>query len=109
MLNNQPILNTLLTAIRTDVINSLQANGQYATGETIAALEIALSDTGGQLLAPWWIDALEVGRKPTRPNAPIGDPTLLERIKEWCAAKGIPEEAAYPITKSIHKYGYPGK
>ncbi|HXP53146.1 MAG TPA: hypothetical protein VN922_24595 [Bacteroidia bacterium] len=103
------IISTALTAIRNDVINSLQANGRNATGETIAALEIALTESGGQLLAPWWIDALEVGRKPTSQGAVQGNPPMIERIKEWCAAKGIDSAAAWAIKKSIDKYGYPGK
>jgi hypothetical protein len=103
------IISAALTNIRTDIINSLQANGRYATGETIAALEIALTESGGQLLAPWWIDALEKGRKPTSQGAQIGDPPMIERIKAWCEAKGIDTAIAWAIKKSIDKYGYPGK
>lgn len=106
---NQQIISTALTNIRTDIINSLQANGRNATGETIAALEIALREDGGQLLAPWWIDALEKGRKPTSQGAQLGDPPMIERIKAWCTAKGIDTAAAWAIKKSIDKYGYPGK
>lgn len=108
-MTNQQIISTLLTAIRTDVINSMQSTGRYATGETVAALEIALTESGGQLLAPRWIDALEKGRKPTSQGAAAGDPPMIERIKVWCAAKGIDTKAAWAIKKSIDKYGYQGK
>jgi len=109
MQDTKQIISNLLTNIRTDVINSLQSSGRYATGETISQLEIALRDEGGKLLAPWWIDALEKGRKPTSQGAPLGDPPMIERIKAWCAAKGIDTAAAWAIKKSIDKYGYPGK
>lgn len=109
MPDNQSIISNLLTAIRTDVINSMQSTGRYATGETVAALEITTTESGGQLLAPWWIDALEKGRRPTSEGATPGDPPMIERIKAWCAAKGIDTKAAWAIKKSIDKYGYPGK
>lgn len=110
MSDNIGILNNFIDAIKTDVINSIQANGRYATGQTVKELTPVISDNYAALLAPEYIDALEYGRKPTRPNAPTGDPTVFERIQEWCAAKGITDKgAAYAITKNIHKNGYPGK
>lgn len=108
-MTTQQIISTLLTTIRTDVINSMQSSGRYATGETVAALEIVQTESGGQLLAPWWIDALEKGRRPTSEGAIQGDPPMIERIKAWCAAKGIDTKAAWAIKKSIDKYGYQGK
>jgi len=91
-----------------DLTNSIQAKGKSASGKTIAALESAANDDSSKLLAPKHITALEAGRKPTRPGAPTGDPTLLEIIKDWCQVRGIDEGMAYPITKNIHEKGYPG-
>ncbi len=98
----------LLNTLRTDVINSLQANNRNATGKTIANLEIVTTETSGQLLAPWWIDALEVGRKPTGPNPEPGNPPMIDNIKEWVEAKGLPDSAAWAIKKKIDKEGYVG-
>lgn len=108
MPNPQPILTDLINNIKTDVINSMQSKGRYATGETVAALETVVNDDTGQLLAPAYIDALELGRGPTSPGATAGDPPLIDKIKEWTAAKGI-DINPYAITKQIHKQGYPGK
>jgi hypothetical protein len=33
---------------------------------------------------------------------------MIDRIKQWCQAKGIPEQAAWAIKKSIDKKGFPG-
>lgn len=109
MNETRQVLTDFLTAVRTDVVNSLQSNGRFATGETIANIEVEATDSDGQITAPWWIDALEVGRKPTSPGASAGDPPMIDRIKAWCAAKGIDEKAAWAIKKSIDKKGYPGK
>lgn len=33
---------------------------------------------------------------------------MIDRIKQWCMAKGIPDKAAWAIKKSIDKHGYQG-
>ena len=33
---------------------------------------------------------------------------MIDRIKQWCQAKGIPDKAAWAIKKSIDKKGYKG-
>jgi hypothetical protein len=98
-----------VTDIKNDVINSMQSNNRFATGETVAALEVTNNDSSVQLLAPLYVDALEFGRGPTSPDAIPGDPPMIERIKAWCAAKGIEDGAAWAIKKNIDKVGYPGK
>lgn len=108
MPNAAPIIANILTNLQTDLINSMQSNGRYATGETIAALEIVVNDTNGQLLAPAYIDALEYGRGPTSQGAIAGDPTVFEQIEKWIDAKGL-DLNPYAVTKQIHKQGYPGK
>ncbi len=109
MNDNNQILNDLITSIKTDVINSLQSKGRNATGETIANLTDVVADNYAALLAPWWIDALEVGRKPTSQGATQGTPPMIDNIKAWCEAKGIDVGFAWAIKKSIDKNGYPGK
>jgi len=38
-----------------------------------------------------------------------GNPPMIQRIQQWCQAKGIPDKAAWAIKKKIDKVGYPGK
>ena len=103
------ILAEIATSIGTDVINSMQAKGRYATGQTARQIETVSSPGTAKLLAPDYIDHLEKGRSPTSSNPKPGDPPMIERIKAWCAAKGIPDKAAWAIKKNIDKYGYKGK
>lgn len=44
------------------------------------------------------------GRKPTGTDAKKGNPTLLDRIKQWVKDKGL-NINPYAVTKSIHKKG----
>ncbi len=102
------VLKRIPDTLIVDLTHSIQAKGKYATGRTIQQLESAATDDSAQLLAPWHIGTLEFGRKPTRPDAPKGDPTLQEVIAEWCVSKGIDPKAAYPIAQKIHKFGFSG-
>jgi hypothetical protein len=91
-----------------DTTNSLQANGRYATGETVKSFEVVTTETAVQLLAAGYVNILEDGRGPTSPDAIPGDPPMIERIKAWCDAKGIDQKAAWAIKNKIDKEGYAG-
>jgi len=101
-------LEGLLESLKTDVIHSLQANGKYATGQTAQQITITSDGNGVQLNLPAYIQALETGRRPTGTNATPDNPPMIERIKQWCQAKGIPYKAAWAIKKSIDKHGFTG-
>jgi TusA-related sulfurtransferase len=102
-------LTQLLEALKTDLINSLQTNGKYATGQTEQQITVVTDDNKATLEIPAYIQVLETGRRPTSPNAIPGDPPMIQRIQQWCRAKGLPDKAAWAIKKSIDKKGYPGK
>ena len=101
-------LSNFLESLKTDVIHSLQANGKITTGQS--AQQITIVNDGGkaQLQLPGYLHILETGRAPTGPNPIAGNPPMIDRIKQWCAAKGIPDKAAWAIKKSIDKNGYKG-
>jgi hypothetical protein len=109
---NQPMtnetINELLEALKNDVIHALQANGKIATGQTAQQISVTGDDNSARLQLPGYIQFLESGRGPKGPDAMPGDPPMIERIKQWCAAKGIPDKAAWAIKKTIDKKGYPG-
>lgn len=104
----QSALLEVVTILKDGLTDSLKNANRVASGKTINSIEATATNSEAQLLADRYIYALQGGRKPTKANAPKGDPTLFEQIQEWCAIKGIEPKAAYPITKHIHKYGYAG-
>jgi len=101
-------LTSFLDSLRTDVIHSMQANGKYATGQTAQQINIVDDGEKVSLQMPNYIQSLEFGRNPTGPNPIPGDIPMIDRIKQWCQAKGIPDKAAWAIKKSIDKKGYKG-
>lgn len=99
-------LTTLLESLKTDVINSLQANGKMATGQTVQQITVTSDDDGAQLQLPAYIQLLETGRGPTSSSPVPGDQPMIDWIKAWCEAKGIPGKAAWAVKKSIDKKGF---
>ena len=107
-MNNTQLIQ-LLELLKTDIINSLQAAGSNASGQTAKQLTITQQDNTVQLELPGYMELLETGRGPTGPNAVPGDPPMIQRIQQWCREKGIPDKAAWAIKKSIDKKGFNGK
>lgn len=107
-MNNTQILE-FLGQLKTDVINSMQAAGSSATGQTAKQLTITQQENTLQLELPGYMKLLETGRGPTGPDAVPGDPPMIQRIQQWCSEKGIPDKAAWAIKKSIDKKGFKGK
>jgi len=101
-------LTTFLESLKSDLIHSMQAKGKYATGQTARQITIDTNGDNAQLQLPGYIQLLETGRSSTGKNAIPGNPPMIDRIKQWCQAKGIPDQAAWAIKKSIDKKGYPG-
>ncbi|HZX57728.1 MAG TPA: hypothetical protein VFE54_03350 [Mucilaginibacter sp.] len=101
-------LSNFLDCLKTDVIHSLQANGKMATGQSAQQMKIVNDGDKAQLKLPGYLHILETGRAPTGPNPIAGNPPMIDRIKAWCAAKGVPDKAAWAIKKSIDKNGYKG-
>lgn len=99
----------LLETLKADIINSMQAAGANATGQTAKTLTITQADASFQLQIPGYMQLLETGRPPTSANPVVGDPPMIQRIQAWCQAKGIPDKATWAIKRSIDKNGYKGK
>jgi hypothetical protein len=107
-MNNDQLIQ-FLELLKRDVINSMQANGRFSTGKTAQQIIIVEDDDTVQLQFPDYMMALETGRAPTNTGAIPGNPPMIQRIQQWCQAKGISDKAAWAIKKSIDKKGYPGK
>ena len=97
-----------LSLLRTDLLNSLQSRGKPPSGQTLQQITIEGDENSAILQVPGFLAILEKGRGPTGKNAVKGNPTMIDRIKQWCQAKGIPDKAAWAIKKSIDKKGFKG-
>jgi hypothetical protein len=102
-------LTKLVDNLKTDLINSMQAKGSMATGQTVQQITIVNNGKQVQLQIPAYLMELEKGRGPTGKNPVPGNPPMIVRIQEWCRAKGLPDKAAWAVKKKIDKVGYPAK
>ena len=105
------LLNDLGQDVLEEMRGIIRLNGNIATGtlyRSLSAKGIKVGDDKYTLLLsmPGYGKFIDKGRKPTRASAPKGNPTLFEEIKKWTKLKGIPEQAAWPITQKIHKEGF---
>jgi hypothetical protein len=107
LITNDPI-HQFLESLKNDVIHSLQAHGKITTGQTAQQVTIVSNDDDAQLQLPGYMQLLETGRRPTSSDPLPGDLPMIERIKAWCQAKGIPDKAAWTVKKSIDKKGFKG-
>jgi len=99
---------SFLESLKTDLIHSMQVQGKYATGQIVQQITVSTDGNNAQLQLPGYLQLLETGRSPTGKIALPGNPPMIDRIKQWCQAKGIPDKAAWAIKKSIDKKGFPG-
>jgi hypothetical protein len=108
-MNQNISITQALENLKTDVLTSFQSKGSTATGQTEQQIKIINNGNNIQLQLPAYLLELEKGRGPTPKNATLGNPPMIQRIQQWCRAKGIPDKAAWAIKKKIDKVGYPGK
>jgi hypothetical protein len=88
-----------------------------ASGRTSDSIHAVATDMSVEVLSLRSIGTAEYGRKPTRPDAPKGNPTLFDQIKEWAKIRGIITDLddkeqlgiVYAITKKIHAEGWKTK
>ena len=99
---------SFLESLKTDLIHSMQVQGKYATGQIAKQITVSTDGNNAQLQLPGYLQLLETGRSPTGKIALPRNPPMIDRIKQWCQAKGIPDKAAWAIKKSIDKKGFPG-
>ena len=98
--------------IKRKVIESYNSKGMKASGEFEQSLEVVEVPNGAQLIGAGHAVYLEFGRNSTPSGTSMGNPSLLEKIKEWVHDKGIvandisEDSLIYLITRKIHREGW---
>jgi hypothetical protein len=87
---------------KTEFEKKMNQYNMQASGRTVASIDPQINGNVLTIFGADHIQTVQDGRRPTRNE---GDGVLLRAIKEWVRYKGLPIEAAYPITKKIHQQG----
>lgn len=91
-------LSSLFSSIETEMKGIMQARGMNATGRTRDSIRYEVRGNKGTLFGAEHLEFVERGRGP-------GKFPPIKEIEDWCIAKGIPVEAAYPIATIIARKG----
>lgn len=87
---------------------NLSSSGSNATGSTSRSLRFEVIDQGAKatlkVVGKPFLLVVETGRKAT-PQYTKPSESFVNSIREWLAAKGGNQGAAYGIAKSIHQKG----
>lgn len=82
--------------------DELEANDNVATGDLLSSINYQYRMEAERIVVQFlsldygrWVDE---GRN-------SGKYPPISKIQEWCSVKGLPEEAAFPIAKSIFTFG----
>lgn len=96
-------LNDIGTLLVDRLKRQLEKDGKVVSGKTLNSVYFVVSKNGLELRANASILTLtKRGRKPSQKK---GEQKLIDIIKVWAKARGIPDKAAYAITQKIHKEG----
>lgn len=103
MKNIEQILNEYGKNAIAEAINLLRSAGKVASGNLINSLTYdiqELMEGSYELVFSYadYGDEVDSGRKP-------GSFPPISSIEPWLTLRGIPEEAAFPIARSIYKFG----
>ena len=104
----QEMLHVVADQMVIDLKESMANNNRVATGSMAESLEVVDIEDGVAIYAHPFIWVIETGRKPTPPGTLPSDPTLVQALVPWLAARGIDENAKYAIAKKIHQEGWEG-
>lgn len=100
--NIQDILRLGGEVFKSELSKQFDKYKMNASGRTLRSINPVVSEKTLTIFGADYIQVVQDGRRPTK-NTGTGE--LLRAIKEWVRFKGIPIEAAYPITKKIHQEG----
>lgn len=104
MIDYTPLLEKEIATFHERLVEALVEDERRATGKTIASLREESEPGVARLLGAAHFEQLQHGRGPTSEGAAPGEPSLLQQIKDWIAAKGL-QLNPWAVTKSIHKKG----
>ncbi len=103
MANNlQEILQSGGALWKSEFSKKMEQYKMNASGRTVRSIDPQVNGTTLTIFGADHIQVVQDGRKPT---VNTGNGELLRAIKAWVKFKGIPEGAAYAITKKIHQEG----
>lgn len=95
----ETIIRDFLETMKDELIAYMDSNDRNATGQSRASIQVInVTGSTGQLVGAEWINYVFKGRAP-------GKMPPLDKIIDWCNARGIPRGVAWVIARNIAESG----
>ena len=95
----ETIIRDFLETMKDELIAYMDSNDRNATGQSRASIQVInVTGSTGQLVGAEWINYVFKGRAP-------GKMPPLDKIIDWCNARGIERGKAWIIAKNISESG----
>ncbi len=99
--------------VESEIETRLNNKGKIASGKLYESIRYEVKEAKSEFILSFLMAEygkyVDKGIKPSKYANSTGKGTgkskFIESLKKWCKIKGIPEGAAYPIRRSIWKYG----
>lgn len=93
------IISEFLETMKSELIAYMDSNDRNATGQSKSSIQVInVTGSTGQLVGAEWINYVFKGRAP-------GKMPPLDKIIDWCNARGIPRNVAWVIARNIAESG----
>lgn len=111
--NTEKFIRTYGDQVEQEIETRLRNYGKYASGKLFDSIRYEVREEKSGFILKfimedygYWVDK---GSKPSKyANAKgkgTGKSKFIAKLKQWCKIKGLPENAAFPIRRSIWKFG----
>lgn len=93
------LINEFLENIKEELISYMDSEDRNATGKSKSSIQVInITNSSGQLVGAEWIEYTFRGRPP-------GKMPPLNKIIDWCNARGLPRGVAWVVAKRISEAG----
>lgn len=99
-------------SVENEIESRLHGHDKIASGKLYDSIRYEVKETKAEFILSFLMaDYGKYVDKGVKPQPQYlngkgsGKSKFIESLKKWCRIKGLPEGAAYPIRKSIWKYG----
>lgn len=100
-------------SVEKEIKTRLMNNGKVATGKLFKSIRHDVKETKEEFILSFYMDEygyyVDKGSKPSKyadmDGKGTGKSEFIKSLMKWCQAKGLPKGLAFPIRRSIWKYG----
>lgn len=111
--NTEKFLKTYANQVESEIETRLMSNGKYASGYLYDSIRYEIKEDSKKFLLTFKMADygryVDKGTKPSKyadsEGKGTGKSPFITSLMKWCAIRGLPKNAAFPIRRKIWKMG----